>query len=283
MDDLEELEELIDEHGLSEHRDVILATAMPAVFIYLDERRAGRIGESRIGGIPDLPESLPWPHDPTGARKLCFLMQISLYELPVFDETPFPRRGMLYLFGDQCGGDAGRVMVYTGREPLLPTEPPAGKPFATDAYDDLVPHRIGFQFTPDVPRWATGDFYALCKALGPEHEGEYEYEDALDSLGHALSGGAVGKLLGHASGIGHDPREDAYVVREVNPAWRYDFAKRGTLDMSPVANWHNLLKVHSSDEVNLMFSDSGYLQALVHRNDLERLDFSRVYVDLQSS
>ncbi len=283
MDDLEELEELIEECGLSGHRDAILATAKPAVFIYLDERPAGRNGESRIGGIPDLPESLPWPDDPTGRRRLCFLMQISLHELPVFAQSPFPRRGMLYLFGDEGGRDAGRVMVYTGREPLLPTEPPVGKPLATDAYDDLVAHRIGFQFAPDVPRWATRDFYELCKSFGPEHEGEFEYEDALDSLGHVLSEGAVGKLLGHAAGIGHDPREDAYVVREVNPALRYDFAERGTLDMSRVANWHNLLKVHSSDEVNLVFSDSGYLQALVHRDDLERLDFSRAYVDLQSS
>jgi uncharacterized protein YwqG len=257
MDDLEELDELIDEHGLSEHRDVILPTAKPAVFIYPDERPAGRIGESRIGGIPDLPESLSWPDDPTGRRKLCFLMQISLYELPVFDGTPFPRRGMLYLFGDEGGGDAGRMMLHTGREPLLPTEPPAGKPFATDACNDLVPHRIGFQMAPDVPRWSTADFFALCGSWGQEDE------DALHDLAGAISLRAVGKLLGHVSGIGHDPRD--------------------SMGTDEPASWVSLLELNSQQDLNLEFSDSGYLQALVHRNDLERLDFSRVYVNLQSS
>jgi uncharacterized protein YwqG len=257
MDDLEELEELIDEQGLSEHRDTILATAKAAVFIYLDERAPRQIGESRIGGIPDLPESLPWPEDLTGRGKLCFLLQINLLELPVFDGTPFPRRGMLYLFGDDGGADAGRVIVHAGREPLLPAEPPTGKPFATGAYDDLLPHRIGFQMAPDVPRWATDDFYALCESLGEEEE------DALHDLAGALSGRAVGKLLGHVSGIGYDPRKD--------------------VDTDEAASWVNLLEVQSKQEINLQFGDSGYLQALVHRSDLERLDFSQAYVNVQSS
>ncbi|HEU0301455.1 MAG TPA: YwqG family protein [Longimicrobium sp.] len=274
MEDLEELEELIGERGLSQHRDAILATARPAILIFLDERtgRSGaghrggageRYGQSRIGGVPDLPESLPWPEDSTGRTRLAFLLQINFSELPVFAGTPFPRRGMLYLFGGADGENMGRVMVYTGSEPLLPTDPPSGKPYTDHGYDDLVPHRLGFQVAPDVPRWATRDFYALCESLGPEYEGEYEYEDALHDLGNTLSAGAVGKLLGHLSGIGYDPREH--------------------MAAEDAVDWINLLQVESDDEVNVCFSDAGYLQVLVHPEALEQLDFSRAYVSLESS
>ncbi|MHC5772243.1 MAG: DUF1963 domain-containing protein [Nostoc sp.] len=32
-----------------------------------------------------------------------------------------------------------------------------------------------------------------------------------------------------------------------------------------------------------MFSDAGYLQVLIHGEDLKQLDFSTVYVNLESS
>jgi uncharacterized protein YwqG len=102
-------------------------------------------------------------------------------------------------------------------------------------------------------------------------------------LGRTLSENTVGKLLGHVSGIGHDPREDAYVVREVNPEWLYNYEQHRTLDMTRAQNWHNLLEVESSISVDLTFGDAGYLQVLVHGEDLKRQDFSRVYVNLESS
>ena len=123
-------------------------------------------------------------------------------------------------------------------------------------------------------RWATNDFYALVEHID---------EEKLDDIGRALSKNSIGKLLGHVSGIGHDPREGAYIVREVNPDWLYNYEQRRTLDMTPAKNWQNLLMVDSSNSVNLMFGDAGYLQVLVHAEDLKRQDFSRVYLNLESS
>jgi hypothetical protein len=141
-----------------------------------------------------------------------------------------------------------------------------------------VPHRLDAELGADIPRWATDDFYALIAGLGPDED-----EDGLSDLGSSLSEGSVGKLLGHASGIGHDPREDAFVVREVNAEWRYDYDKRRTLDMARAANWTNLLEIHSDDAVNLLIGDAGYLQVLAHADDLRRGDFSRVWLNMESS
>lgn len=158
----EQLEGLIREHGLWEHRDTIMATARPAIFMRLGEPGAGRTGESRIGGMPDLPDSVPWPTEPSGVRKLSFLLQIDFAELPTFAGSPFPRRGMLYLFAGEGGDGPEQVVAYTGSEPLQPRSPSGGEPFATDWYEDLAPHRLAFELSPDIPRWATDGVSEEC-------------------------------------------------------------------------------------------------------------------------
>jgi uncharacterized protein YwqG len=53
--------------------------------------------------------------------------------------------------------------------------------------------------------------------------------------------------------------------------------------MSGALHWQNLLQIDSSRRVNLMIGDVGYLQLLVHHEDLKSLNFSRIYVTLESS
>ncbi|MHC5771083.1 MAG: DUF1963 domain-containing protein [Nostoc sp.] len=43
--------------------------------------------------------------------------------------------------------------------------------------------------------------------------------------------------------------------------------------MTRAQNWHNLLQVDSSRAVDLMFSDAGYLQVLIHSEDLKHWIF----------
>ncbi|HEX6039070.1 YwqG family protein [Longimicrobium sp.] len=275
------LEDAIRAAGLDAHRDTILSAVRPAIYIGLGAAGQGGVGQSRIGGLPDLPDSIPWPVDPTLGRLRSFLLQIRLAELPPFPENPLPSRGMLYLFADENEDHADQLLVYTGDEPLRPRRPPEGAELITDWYDDLAPHGLVFDLGADLPRWATRDYYALVEAIADGDEDGAE--ETMEALGWALGGGHAGKLLGHAAGIGYDPREDAYVMREVNPAWRYAYDRRRTLDMAGAARWTHLLTVDSVDEVNLMFGDAGYLQVLAHEDDLRRGDFSRVWLNLESS
>lgn len=272
------LDGLIKDYGLDAHRDAILAAARPALYLRLGEAGQGTPGESRIGGIPDLPDSMAWPADPLLGRLRSFLLQINLGDLPAFAENPFPRRGMLYLFADENEDDADQLILYTGDEPVRARQPAADAEFITDWYDGLIPHRLVVEPGADIPRWATDEFYAFAATVGMEDD-----EDGLSDLGSALSGGSVGKLLGHVSGIGHDPRGDAYVVREVNPEWRFAYDKRRTLDMTGAANWTNLLELDSDNAVNLLIGDAGYMHVLAHAGDLRRGDFSRVWLNMESS
>jgi hypothetical protein len=274
--DLEDLTTLIHEHGLSEYQDEILASVRPAILLKLGQAEPGHKGQSRIGGVPDLPLSVPWPKNSLLDRYLCFILQINFAELPTFPDNSLTKRGMLYLFADESENSAEQLVFYDGSEPLEPIHLSQDTRLITDCYDNLVTHCLEFELFPDIPRWATNDFERLGARLNLD-------ELKLNDLGRTLSENSVGKLLGHVSGIGHDPREDAYIVREVNPEWLYNYEQRQALDMTRAQNWHNLLEVDSSSAVEVMFGDAGYLQVLIHREDLKRLDFSTVYVNLESS
>lgn len=277
---LEPLITLIKEHGLENYQQAILATVKPAIAIHLAAAGQGNLGQSRIGGYPDLPASLSWPVNMKFHRPLCFILQLNFAELPQFPNHPLPNKGMLYLFLDESENHAQQLVLYLGDEPLQPMKLPEGTDFITDWYNDLVAHTLEFNVFADIPRWATNDFAALAEQINIDIDGE----DALSTLTYKLTE-YVGKLLGHAAGIGHDPREDAYVVREVNPAWLYKHneLRNNNVDLSKGAFWQNLLELQSEDNVNIMFGDAGYLQILIHEDDLQKQDVSRVYVNLESS
>ena len=183
---------------------------------------------------------------------------------------------MLYLFVGEGEDSAEQIILWQGDEPLRPFAQPSLEEMATDWYEELVPHTLSFDLLSDFPRWATDDFYDLCNNFAIS-------EESLDDMARELSRNYVGKLLGHVAGIGHDPRSAAYVVREVNPQWLYDYEKRKTLDMRNAQRWCNLLSVNSSKAVDLWFGDAGYLQVLMHERDLPGMDLSRAYINLESS
>ena len=264
------------QYNLSQHQSQILSTVEPAIYIGLEQAGKGDVGHSRIGGTPDLPPSMGWPRSQYRGDYLCFILQINLSQLPPLTDGPLPSQGMLYLFVGEGEDSAEQIILWQGDEPLRPFAQPSLEEMATDWYEELVPHTLSFDLLSDFPRWATDDFYDLCNNFAIS-------EESLDDMARELSRNYVGKLLGHARGIGHDPRQNAYVVREVNPKWLYDYEKRKTLDMNPAQRWRNLLTVNSSKAVDLWFGDAGYLQVLVHEDDLSRMDLSRAYVNLESS
>lgn len=276
--DQEKLRSLIKEHKLSDFQSEIIANARPAVYISLDEAEQGEIGRSRIGGTPDLPPSIPWPNEPNWGYR-CFLLQINFAELPKFESSPFPDTGMLYLFVNEGESDADQVIFYNGEESLQATVAPDADEMLTDWYDEVVVHTLKLEAGLDIPHWSSDAFEEMESLLG----GSNENSDRLDELSRALSKGSVGRLLGYDEGIGQDVKENAYVVREHNSKWLYDYEQRKQIDMTGARKWRNLLLLYSNWEIELVFGDSGYLEVLVHADDLKSMDLSRAYVTLESS
>lgn len=275
---LEDLRRDLNSAGLEPHADAILARALPAVRLKLGQPSSA-VGESRIGGVPDLPVGMMWPRNASN-EALTFILQLNLARLPAFDENPLPRTGMLYFFVglDEPASDVEhRVFLHPLESTLELATPPPLEEFANeDNYRDLPPHALELELFADVPRWATTDFDALTADMT---------EDEIDAYGDFGSRNSreIGQLLGHVATIGHDTREDAFVVREVNRAWLYDYREREKLDMARAARWRNLLRVDSIMELDFTIWDAGFFNVLVKDDDLERLNFENVYVCVETS
>ncbi|WP_216327190.1 DUF1963 domain-containing protein [Deinococcus aestuarii] len=277
------LQGLIRHHGLTEIEDAILAAVRSAVVLYLGEPHPGT-GEGRIGGLPDLPASLDWPLNGKD-EALTFLLQLNLRDVPHFAGNPLPQRGMLYVFLglDEPASDVEhRLLLYTGDEGLSPRPLPDVPP-ANETYADLPPHGLVTVLASDLPRWTSHAYEALTENLSTDEQEAY---DALCESLRAGQGGhreELGQLFGHVTGIGHPAEEDAFVVRDVNPAWLYDDRKRDTLDMTGADTWRNLLRLDSVRALDLTFWDAGYLHFLIRERDLEALNFGEAYAAIETS
>ena len=275
---LDELRQRITAQELDAHAEAIMASARIAVALEIGEKSSGASGESRFGGAPDLPLSIAWPRDENGGA-LAFLAQINLAEIGELEENPLPPRGMFYVFLglDEPATDVlHRIFIYEGDEPLETVIAPDQSEFIDDVYLDLPPHRLILRPRAEAPRWSTNDYEALSLEMDEDEQ------NALEML-VPRSPNEIGQLLGHARGIGHDPREDAFVVRECDPVWLYDYPRRAKLDLSGANHWLSLLQLHSMEAVGFGVWDAGYLQFLISHDDLRALNFSRVYAHVESS
>lgn len=290
---------------LQAHADAILATARPAIDLVLDGPSDGTLGETRFGGAPDLPANLEWPRNQSG-ESLVFLAQINLSDIPAYDDNPFPARGWLSVFigsDEPATGVEHQLLLILGEAQLAPATVPGEAEFANDCYQDMAPQRLQLALRADIPRWATTDLSDLARIIAPDDDDApdaldaYDVEEMLEDLSRELrqheGGKTIGHLLGHAQGIGHDGRQDAFVVREVGPQYLYDYAHRKTLDMTRARNWLNLLCLESfrlmhgesfgEGDIDFCVWDAGYFNFLIHRDDLAKLDFARVYAAVESS
>ena len=286
------LRERIANAELNEHADDILVTARPAIDLILDGESIGTIGESRFGGAPDLPIGTAWPCNEAG-ESLSFLAQINLSEIPEFENNPLPARGWLQIFIglDEPASDVeNSLFLIDSDAELAPAPLPEDVEWANEErFVDMPAQKLRLNLRADIPRWATSDLSALAESIAPDEIDGYDMEEPLEDISRSLSHyegtQSIGQLLGHAGGIGHDPREDAFVVREVGEQFLYDYKHRPTLDMTRAGHWQNLLRLESfrTSDLNFCVWDAGYFNFLVHRDDLKKLDFSRVYAAVESS
>ncbi len=72
----------------------------PCVSFSLLPKTSDSIGQSKLGGRPDLPDQFAWPAD-KGRPLQNFLLQINFADTALFDETnPLPESGLLSFFYD---------------------------------------------------------------------------------------------------------------------------------------------------------------------------------------
>ncbi len=98
---MKDLKTLIKDHDLMNHYDEIVKITKKMIRIKTEKSddQSIKIGESKMGGDPDLPEDFQWPY--WNEEPLTLLIQVNLSEMNRFSASKFlPKEGMLYFFYD---------------------------------------------------------------------------------------------------------------------------------------------------------------------------------------
>ena len=263
---MESLRQRLAQHGLSAHEALFLPHAKLAFGLELNGESEGEIGESRWGGAPDVPADWVWPQNEFG-RPMAFLAQINLADLLVDEENPFPPAGWLQFFADYEGDNPPIFLIEAG------TDLQRAESFVDeDGFGEMPPHRLKIEARADLPQWATRDYVELMENLSEDEQSAYS--GAFNAT-EGVKGDFAGQLLGHAAGIGYDPREDAVKFRDGDTSQ--------SAELEALRRWQNLATFDSIDSLDFIIGDAGYFGMLILEDDLKSLDFGRVYAHLQSS
>ncbi|MFC9416607.1 YwqG family protein [Bacillus mobilis] len=112
------IEVLIDKYGLTHLKEELIHTVFPCVRVVPKQAETVAIGSSKMGGVPDLPDSFEYPVHK--GNPLQFIAQFNLNDLQnVGMDHNLPKTGMLYFFSienyfeeDVNPTEAGRVLYY---------------------------------------------------------------------------------------------------------------------------------------------------------------------------
>ncbi|SFO76586.1 Leucine rich repeat-containing protein [Chitinophaga sp. YR627] len=227
-------------------------------------------GNSRFGGLPDLPAGVPYPSfkDYQGNEKgMQFIAQINCTDIAHLQDY-LPRTGILYFFiEDQEDTDAS-VIYYDGD---LSTLESAGQLNITEDYI-YDQHGIYTPYKVIADKYASLPFFYNARDYyepsWPELEALDEADEATDALKQALEPEfkAIHSINSYVFKQHDTPEKEAVHALKGNPE-----------------DWMVLLRVSSDSQPGFCFWDAGEIYFVIHKSDLAKKDFSRVYCGLESS
>ncbi|MFN7783392.1 MAG: DUF1963 domain-containing protein [Lysobacterales bacterium] len=264
----------------SAHAGALRFLAKRGVAITLgDAEDYSQLGNHRVGGMPDLPPSMPYPRfDCDGASKPYeFLCQLDCAELAMYQDY-LPRSGFLCFFLSTLhdlygnGARAPQVLWFDGpREALV-----SGRSLCIDANEYFE---------------MSGDAYEARRAVaGPLVSGPHWY--AVRSNPHLLRGPAAALAADKRflEDMAHDhftaPLEARFpfdvavggygFTQHEDPEHQAALARKGNPE-----DWVILLQVKSI--LDMQWGDAGELFFVAHKRDAAARDFSRVFCTMESS
>jgi uncharacterized protein YwqG len=243
--------------------------------------RAIQPGQSKLGGMPDLPAGASWPAFKGAPME--FVAQIQLTDAHAFDTAGLlPAQGLLSFFYDSSqqtfGSDpndrAGFRVAYfeqpetaLQRVDLPPSLPSEGRArvCSISMHDEVtLPLQPNLEIA-SLP-WSDTD--------------QQRYDDALQQLAGAEKH-PIHRLLGHPDTIQDDMRLECQLAASgvADP----NAAPARVAQLTPGANdWILLLQVDSDQSIGMQWANAGMLYFWIRRDDLAQRRFEDAWVVLQS-
>ena len=266
--------------GLGPHADRLVQLARPGIRL-LPQRSAETvlgIGQSRLGGNPDLPSWTEWPEYKGVPQS--FIAQVNLAEVHRYDrEGRLPRAGVLSFFYDGEQSVWGFDPAQDGAWGVLYTE--ASADLARREFPDALPE-YG-RFRPITLRPEAEIVYAQSElseldALGLSPDELATYDELIEE-----DGGPIHMLLGHPNPIQGDMQLECQLVAHGlylgDPSGYHD--PRAT-ELGPASvDWRLLLQIDSDEEAGMMWGDSGRIYYWMHKNAMQERRWEQARLALQ--
>ena len=278
-----ELRQRIREAGLGRVADALLSRTAPAIWLATQETEEAVIGlgETRMGGRPDLPDGVDWPS--REGRPLSFLGQLNLADVfGMVAADVLPTRGFLYFFYDSEQQVWGFDPEDAGSWSVIYADTEEGELGRESWPEDMPEHgrfqacRVEARDTLTLPPWESD----TIQRLELLEEEEDRYVDLLDDLAPEEP---VHQLLGHPDPIQGDMALECQLVSNgiyCGDPSGYEDPRREELEAG-VDDWRLLFQVESDENAAMMWGDAGRLYYWIRIEDLLKRDFSGVWMILQ--
>ena len=228
--DCKDFQAIIKRHRLGPFSSQLEALAQLAIQLTPTKRDTYKaVGNTRIGGEPDLPSEIDWPV--TNNAYLDFVAQINLTEMPQLGSDYLPAKGFLWFFlGDRSHADGipHRVLFFDGSAgSLRRVSPPKGVK-AASGEEPFNAYQVTTRRIISMPGYGSGHIL-----YNPDLGEDFKEDDIQDTY-HGSFLDALrpdvddetrpSQLLGYPVELGGSPSEDAYQNAIENELRRVKYA-----------------------------------------------------------
>lgn len=274
-----DVKDLFYKNGLSIHWDFFKSYLKPEILIFPkpSNELELKVGESKIGGQPDLPKNIEWFTEDNG-KHLSFIAQVNLVEIAGLDNSQqLPPQGILYFFYsaeqeawgfDVKDKDKFKVFYYEGSIEELKR---------IDFPKNLIEHarykpcKLTFKASVSLPNWEHD--YVFDRLNSQER---HKYTDITEELDVKAN-----KLLGHSDNIQEPMELECELVTNglyTGDPKGYNDPRAKELEKNKDA-WTLLLQVDSNyEESGMMWGDAGMLYFWIKKDDLKNKKFDKSWL-----
>lgn len=232
------------------------------------------IGESKIGGLPDLPKNQIW--FTSQEKPLSFLAQINFEEVKKFDiENKLPEKGIIYFFYNAEKETEGYLLSDKDEFKVFYFDGDIDQLERTKAPNNLDEEfifneaKLGFKNELDLPDCRYQELDSIFKTS----EEQDAYCEIQNELGYEYD--AFHKLLGHSDNI-QNPME-IECERIVNGEMDYNDPNQ----IKKSKKWILLFQLDSDEDLDFMWGDGGRIYFWIKEKDLKAKKFEKVWMQSQ--
>ena len=279
---------------LSKYTAALEKLALKAVCLKTTEPDAyAATGNTRFGGLPDLPPGEAYPswqytyQDEKVDHHYIFIGQLNCEELAPYQDY-LPRKGILYFFLEDEEEFGCKVMYHPNTAELQSAQHlDAEKLNIFDTAEPYTPFKVECSSFVALPSFYSDEYwYKRVDAPELANLEDYEhpdYEAFTEKLRENLRKdlGKKGRFQEWNNTYYPDSQHsinDYVFTQHESPQEQAALKYKGNPE-----DWVVLLKVYSDSNCGFCFWDAGELFFVIHKSDLAKGDFSKVFASIETS